>query len=292
MNNKKIICCSNCGRKGHTYKKCLMPIISLGIICMKTNDEKIIKYENNSINKYHFDIVEDNKNVQFLMIRRKHTCGFVDYIRGNYKLESYKHYLQLKNLFETMTLNEINLIKTKNFSDLWIYLWGNDSVRNIDEYQKTMNKHNLLKNGIKYIVVDKEIAGNLNNITSDLKNTWIEPEWEFPKGRRNLKETDKQCAVREFMEETDFNENDFNIISNEYLNEIFMGSNNINYKHIYYLAQSNKNNPKLSSENEFQNIEISSIRWFTYEEALKKIRSYNKEKINLLNKIYKNISIN
>ena len=32
--NDKIIYCGNCGKKGHVYKNCYKPIISLGILCV------------------------------------------------------------------------------------------------------------------------------------------------------------------------------------------------------------------------------------------------------------------
>ena len=40
MNHKKNreIICLNCGRKGHIYKKCHLPIVSYGIICVKINN--------------------------------------------------------------------------------------------------------------------------------------------------------------------------------------------------------------------------------------------------------------
>ena len=40
MNHKKNreIICLNCGRKGHIYKKCHLPIVSFGIICVKINN--------------------------------------------------------------------------------------------------------------------------------------------------------------------------------------------------------------------------------------------------------------
>ena len=43
---------------------------------------------------------------------------------------------------------------------------------------------------------------------------YISSEWEFPKGRRNNKETNKECAEREFKEETNYNKNDYQLISN------------------------------------------------------------------------------
>ena len=44
---------------------------------------------------------------------------------------------------------------------------------------------------------------------------FIEPEWGFPKGRRNNKEKDINCAIREFYEETNFDNQDYQILNME-----------------------------------------------------------------------------
>ena len=58
--------CLNCGKKGHIYKKCIYPIISLGIICIKLNIENInfndiINYSKKIQNNYLFSLDEINK---------------------------------------------------------------------------------------------------------------------------------------------------------------------------------------------------------------------------------------
>ena len=65
-----------------------------------------------------------------------------------------------------------------------------------------------------------------------------DPEWGFPKGRRNLKERDLQCAVREFEEETDIGRDNIYVLRCiDPLEEDFIGSNKKHYKHIYYIAK-------------------------------------------------------
>jgi hypothetical protein len=45
---------------------------------------------------------------------------------------------------------------------------------------------------------------SLASIINECQQLWLEPEWGFPKGKRNYNETDIDCAMREFYEETGF----------------------------------------------------------------------------------------
>ena len=287
----KEIYCGNCGKKGHVYRKCLMPITSLGIICVQF-DGLVLNNILNLDNKiwYHpekIDIMpEISNNLKFLLVRRKHSLGFIEFTRGNYKLNGKEDINYLINLFERMSRNEIDFIKNSNFDQIWNHLWINkeSTISHIEEYNKAKNKFEALENGIK--IGNGDII-MLKNITENVKTKYQEAEWGFPKGRRNIKENDLSCACREFMEETDFKRQEFILLNLKPINEIFTGSNQINYKHTYYISQSfNKNIPIISEQNFQQNIEISDIGWFTYSEAMEKIRSYNVEKKNMLSKVH------
>ena len=59
-------------------------------------------------------------------------------------------------------------------------------------------KFNSLKVGIKL----QSNEYNLESLINECENNWNEPEWGFPKGRRNFQEKDLTCALREFEEET------------------------------------------------------------------------------------------
>ena len=133
---------------------------------------------------------------------------------------------------------------------------------------------------------------NINNdvslfIKSSTTN-WIEPEWGFPKGRRNYQEKDLACALREFEEETGCSKNSLKLIQNVLpIEELFTGSNYKSYKHLYYLATLKT----FSTETpQFQKSEVSNIEWLTFAEANKKIRPYNYEKKEILKRV--NILLN
>ncbi len=306
--NHKIIYCGNCGKKGHVYKNCYKPIISLGIMCIKYDNldinqiMQINKNQNKIFNRYTvMPLLNDenvkniiDNNLKFLMVCRKHSLGYIEFIRGNYNLDNYRDIDYINNIFKMMTKKEVQNIKILNFDDLWNNLWilKESNVSHKKEYDQSKFKFYKLKDGItfKYNNIEKHV--DLNYFIQ-YSNNYNEPDWEFPKGRRNIKEEDLPCAIREFEEETSYNKNDYKLLDLKPISEIFMGNNGINYKHTYYLAQCfNNNNITIDENNIYQQIEISDIKWFSFSEATDKIRDYSVRRKEILNKVYNMIYFN
>jgi len=242
MNKYRKQTCNNCGMSGHLFYNCKKPIMSFGIICYR-----II-----------------NNEIQYLMIRRKDSLGYVDFLRGKYNQNNHFH---LSNIIREMTENEIEHIKNSDYSKLWDKLWNK---KNEKYDKKNMEKFNHVKN-------------NKLHLFDEFNNNWTEPEWGFPKGRRNNKENDFDCSMREFEEETGFSKNKLIILKNVgFFEETFTGSNLKSYKHKYYLCKINSED---SHNNNFQTSEIGDMKWFNFKEAMEKIRIYNIEKKNMLIKI-------
>lgn len=258
-----ITICNNCGKSGHLFHQCKMPIISAGIIVCRKNK---------------------NAEYEFLMIRRKHTLGFMDFMRGKYSIYNKDYIL---NIFNEMTLQEKEFIKTMEFKDLWGYLWNRTklSEQYKCEYQVSSDKFNALRCGI---LIENEFH-TLNTLIeeSNQVSTWEEPEWGFPKGRRNHNENDLECAYREFIEETGYKRNQLRMIENILpFEEIFTGSNYKSYKHKYYLMMLQDTNDSNNSYN-YDTTEVSKIEWKTYEQCIECIRCYNLEKKSVITNIYK-----
>ena len=117
------------------------------------------------------------------------------------------------------------------------------------------------------------------------------PEWGFPKGRRNFKETDVQCALREFCEETGLDADNINIFKNIIpVREDFLGNNNVRYRHIYYLAKIRESNKDIElyidPDNSSQVAEIGDIQWLSKEECLEKIRESDGQRKVIINNLF------
>jgi len=127
----------------------------------------------------------DTNKKKYLMICRKHSFGFSTIIRGKYDSTNIE---QMKNLIDTMTLQEKEMILTKPFEDNWNYLWTNSYTH------LHTNEKNYLE--IKFDKNHEIFATLIGESTTQ----WNEPEWEFPKGRMQQNETEMDCAIREFEE--------------------------------------------------------------------------------------------
>jgi 8-oxo-dGTP pyrophosphatase MutT (NUDIX family) len=205
----------------------------------------------------------NEENIEFLLIRRLHSLNYVDFIRGKYRLNDFS---KIKKIFLSMTQEEVIKIKELSFDDMWNDIWKdtafNEQYKN--EYKSSKTKFNFLKKKNFYDIIET------NTII------YTEPEWDFPKGRLEQNETIKECALREFNEET--NINNINIIDNITINELINGSNNKTYEYLYYLAFMEEKH-ELEIVNEFQKKEIGSIQFLTLPEIKNKIRSYYPQKI-------------
>lgn len=343
--------CNNCGKQGHTFKQCKNPITSYGVIV--------------------FRISPVNQEREYLMIRRKDTLGYIDFMRGKYSVSNQTYIL---NMIHQMTVQEKNKLKCFTFDELWRDLWKDesqgylpnrlpmydDSFHSTDEAfssflsdtpspsstgggfasqlkrseeqrpateecedgvyqtykQEELNSrekfHYLISKTMQDIVQHANVSlhpdvpmeqsilhyliqcSNQKQMnqrtlcgpdhTNTHQDTWTEPEWGFPKGRRNYQEKDYDCALREMTEETGYPlhlvKNIKNILP---FDEIFLGSNYKSYKHKYYLMYMNYDD-SLSMDH-YDRSEVSLMQWKSYSECVKCIRPYNLEKKRLITSI-------
>ena len=250
--------CNNCGKQGHLFYQCKLPITSYGIIvCRPSND-----------------------GLQFLMLRRKDSFGYIDFIRGKYS--SFNIY-QIQNIVNEMSNLEKQKIIATPFEELWKNMWGDQEnpCQFKNEETTSFKKMENIRNGL---IVNDDIV-TLKDIVEKSASNWDETEWEFPKGRRNHKEKDIECALREFEEETGISQNKISVIENVLpFEEIYIGTNHKSYKHKYFLAYSNDVDDNLIN---FQVTEVSKLEWKTLDQCLESIRPYNLEKKNLITNINK-----
>ena len=250
--------CNNCGNEGHYYRECRYPILSYGIILYDDSEKE---------------------NIKIVLIERKNSLSYIEFLRGKYDINN-NDYIQL--LFNRMHNEEKNLILNHDFDILWKNLWVN--LNNLNnrikkEYTKSKNYFKILQTNAKY---------NLKYFFDNSDNKYNENEWEIPKGRRNNREKNKCCAIREFTEETNISEDKYKIFNNIIpLIEEYTSINNVNYKHVYYIAKINiYEEVRINPNNENQILEVKSIKWLNKDECLEKIRIYSDKKIDIIKRFF------
>ena len=115
--------CNNCGKLGHILSQCKMPITSIGIIAFRKNNNKF----------------------EYLMIRRKETLGFIDFMRGKYLIQNKDYIL---NMIKQMTKYEKENLLNTEFEVLWKNIWSESYSQYKSEELLAKEKFNNLKNGV------------------------------------------------------------------------------------------------------------------------------------------------
>jgi len=245
-----VMFCNNCGGKGHLFRTCKDPILSCGLIL---------------IDKPTLPVNVDTTSV--LMVRRKDSLSFAEFMRGKYDLNNEEY---IGKLFSNMTIIEQATVACNPFDVVWKQWWGDD--RSSSDY-----------------AISKEKFEKLNRLDMMVKymSTYTEPEWGFPKGKRVRGETDLDCAIREFTEETNIPREAYLVMKNIVLEETFVGLNNIRYKHIYFLAI--LKNPEMVNINQkftpMQRREISAVSWKSFQEIHTIVRPHHSERKSMLNQL-------
>ena len=265
---QKANCCRNCGQYGHIYRDCPRPITSFGIIC--------------------FRIDPKTKDPEYIMIQRKDSLSFMEFIRGKYDLRNPAY---IGQLFSAMTKHERDMLLDTAFEKLWNHVWYQPFMpRHTSEYETAKGKFDSLRAG--YTVEGKTI--HLKGLLQAYQSPFKDPEWGFPKGRRRLREEDVDCAVREFVEETGLPHEEIKILHHiPPFEEIFFGTNHVLYRHVYYVAQMDYNQDEdvvnVDPSNINQAREVRAIRWFHASEVLEHIRGHNLERKQLFTQAHSRI---
>jgi len=248
--------CNNCGQQGHVFRTCKDPIISCGVLLLRGLYEPM-------------KLPADPKAVSVLMVKRKDSMSYVEFIRGKYDLDNMSF---VEKLISNMTQLEQKWITEESFETLWNKLWGNGRDSHGLEFDLAQERFNSL---------DKKA------IVSKCPSKYRDPEWGFPKGRRMKGESDLDCAIREFFEETNIPKEAYKVMPEVYFTEVFRGTNDVLYKHVYYLALL-ENSKVMNIKQKLtlsQRREVSAVDWKTLSESKMITRAHYTERKRIIDEV-------
>jgi 8-oxo-dGTP pyrophosphatase MutT (NUDIX family) len=159
---------------------------------------------------------------------------------------------KIKYLIKNTTAEEQNELLTKNFEMLWWRVTRYKKEDHPELYNTKREKFNTAFN----------ILYDLNALISQSSHRLL--YWEIPKGKHNSKrETDLNCAIREFEEETNIPKDMYKIIFNP-ITYSFQENNYIyNIKYFPAMCYYAPHNGHLTPTKNDQLCEIVDIKWMS-----------------------------
>lgn len=270
--------CIKCGVAGHTNKTCKGPVTSFGLVVLAQGNSDFVKGRMYPFKQVSCDVhdkikVPENKKcvsdeMLILLVERKDTVGFLNIVQGSYPdLEPFRSKKLAKYVYE-LTCEERKKLLEWDFKDLW-KLAGS-------------NKKDYLKAQSKFEKLDIKDILDANSCTHQ------EADFLMPKGRLKFGETIRQCALREFSEETGYNKNDVELLDIQPFEEQFIGTDGKTYKNVFFVAKmkSGKIVTVKLGDDPNQSKEVRNVGWFNLNECNDIIRTYHQDKKDILNKVF------
>lgn len=212
----------------------------------------------------HGEIIEDTK---YLMVMRRNSYAYEEFIRGSYHIDDINY---IRQLMSRITKSEADRIINSEFEELWEDLNKAYSVTTTDPYKLHLAKENFykIKNNANLYNFDEENRKNIK---------WNDPEWCFPKGKKNNQnEDDIECSKRELFEETKLTEDDYNLKTLVPRLIKYEADNGVTYENTFYFAEVKElKEIEIDNSDERQKAEVGKIEWLSKEECREKIRDYH-----------------
>jgi len=218
---------------------------------------------------------EKNKYLKYLVCQRRDSISYIQYLQDLIDETNIVKYINLMSREEKDRCLEYYYKKDPHsiWKDLWINhnskIYKQDYKRCTDIFLKNMEKY------IEYFKDDK-LGQNENS-------------WCFPKGRLHTNENQIECALREFEEETCIPSKCINVNKNISFEEVYIGSNNLLYKTVYYIAyipyipkKIYKHYPN-NIRKKFVSSEFYEIEWMEYQNATEKLNESKKQILEKIN---------
>ena len=218
---------------------------------------------------------KEKNDFSFLLVERGHSIGYAKILMGHYDINDLGI---LVRLLEDTTTKERERILTQDFHTLYVDFWGKWDPRHKASFFKARTKFDCLRKGISQGTYHYSWA----RLIKGAKQHYDNPVKEFPKGRKNNQnESDFDCALREFSEETGFSPLSYVLIpyTKPFLMEV-IGMDGHMYENLFYVVRFyNKENV-----DDRESSEVKKVVWSTYQEAMDEIRPHEKPQKDLLSR--------
>lgn len=186
----------------------------------------------------------DTKEYKIVMVQKRNTYAFMDFILGHFGKNDDHRILEL---FNGMTVDEKMTILSGDFGLMWYRAWLINPESMISPIDKKItndefNKYTKCKKHFDRMFI-QDGGKRLKSLINKSYNNG--GKWEIPKGRRTHSENgehekDLTCAIREFYEETGISPECYNLLTDIEPRKIITADNKYRYVCYYYIAIANE----------------------------------------------------
>ena len=215
----------------------------------------------------------------YIHVGKRYSIGYLELLLGHYQLHDLG---LLVRLIEDTTVKEREWILHEDFENLYYNFWGRWDSAHKDNFRMSRKKFETLRQGYS----QDNYFFSWDRIIRNAHSQYPQPVKEFPKGRKKRgckNESDFDCAIREFTEETGLEPTSYVLIphTKPFVMK-FVGMDGCMYENTFYVVKFH-NKENLDSR---QSSETCGVSWMTFEQALSDLRPHEKEKHDLLQRVH------
>lgn len=206
-----------------------------------------------------------HKMLKYILVRKKYTYTFINLMLGRYHVGDNYTSIDLSQICKIEKL----ILMTSSIKTIYLTYFKNphpyiDVKKHISHMIRKYEK-------LKLFLLNKSIFSSWWDYLSNLE-VMDTTMWEIPKGKKRADESHRECAVREFEEETGYIKPTIFRWINQRTEMVRY--NNCNYNTTYYYGKYNRRN----MHKKIDIVEVAIARWMTINEiSLLNMDKYKKK---------------
>jgi 8-oxo-dGTP pyrophosphatase MutT (NUDIX family) len=221
--------------------------------------------------------VNNNNEILYQLCQRRDSISYAEFLKDTLDESIIPYHINLMSREERKRC--VDYYKLNQPEKLWDDLWVNHKIKIYKNDMETCcRKFN--KKMEKYIDCFTDDGGKEEN------------SWGFAKGRKMASESELNCALREFTEETTIPRDSIQVLDIKPFDELYTGTDGRLYRSVYYIAYIpyipsvllKQNNTGVREEG-FVSEEVSQILWCDYNSSMNRIDRQKQTILRSINKI-------
>lgn len=223
-----------------------------------------------------FTLADKDTEILYQLCQRRDSISYAEFLKNNLGPDVIRMHIGLMSKEERKRC--VDYYTKDDPESLWNDLWINHKSRIYKNDMKSSCeafKNNMKKYMDEFLCEEKGRDGN---------------QWGFSKGRKHISESELDCALREFEEETSISSDAIQVLKIKPYDELYTGTDGKLYRTVYYVAYI-PYIPEIQRKVSLDNIrktyiseEVSRMEWLTYNDSMNKLDSHKQEILKDLNR--------